>query len=103
MTQTSSFFAKKKPKIEKLKPSRNQILFYLAVGENPKGFDKNIKEINSINKNYFQLRNHGISIGIRSLDRIWTKTIDFRIQILPKCHQNLQTEMYFSPRVFGVK
>ena len=96
-------FREKKAKIEKQKTSRNQILFFLAVGEIPKGFDKNIEEINSIKKNYLQLRNHGISIGIRSLDRFLVQIIDFRIQILPKCHQKVQLEHYFSPRVFGVK
>ena len=44
-----------------------------------------------------------MAIGIWSLDRIWTKIIGFRIQILPKCHQKVQLEHYFSQRVFRVR
>ena len=35
------------------------------------------------------------------LDRILTKIIGFRIQILPKCHQKVQLAHYFYQRVFG--
>ena len=37
------------------------------------------------------------------MNKNWTKAIGFRIQILPKCHQNLQLEHWFSQRVFRVK
>ena len=89
-------------KIKNLDPSRNCILIYLAVGENQKGFHKNVEENNSTNKNYFQLVYHALAIGIWSLDRILTKIIGFRIQILPKCHQKVQLEHYFYQRVFRV-
>ena len=97
------FFAKKYKKIKNLDPSRHWILIYLAVGENQRKFHKNIEENNSIKKNYFQLVYHALAIGIWSLDRILTKTIGFRIQILPKCHQKVQLELNFSQRVFGVE
>ena len=50
-----------------------------------------------------QLRNHDIPIGIRSLDRILTKIIGFRIQILSKCPQKVHLAHYFYQRVFGAK
>ena len=97
------FFAKKIKKVENLDPSRYWIFIYLAVGENQRKFHKNIEEINLTKKNYFQLVNHALAIGIWSLDRILTKIIGFRIQILPKCHQKVQLAHYFYQRVFGVK
>ena len=103
MTPISWFFREKKQKIKKLNPSRYWIFIYLAWRKKSKANSQNIEEINSTKKNQFQLVNHALAIGIWSLDRILTKIIGFRIQILPKCHQKVQLEHYFSQRVFRVR
>jgi len=83
------FPRKKNKKIENRKPSRHWILFYLAVGENPKGFDKNIKEINSIKKKYFQLINHAIWLRKPYFIAFWRDFASYlHIGRVPGCEWN---------------
>ena len=95
----SLFFSKIMSKIEKQKTSRNWIFIHLASV-----FDR-MQFFWKPSEDYCFKKTHHLRSADRNrefLDRILTRIIGFRIQILPKCHQKVQLEHYFSQRVFRV-